>query len=196
MNHRKKLDTLLAEYRHQRRLEREEREAAAKARAEVKHLEEAQRLTQAVAQAVQLRAHERVAAVVTKCLEAVFDDPYTFTIRFERKRGKTEARFVFTRAGVVIENALDECGGGVIDVAAFALRLACLVLTRPQKRKLVVLDEPFKFVSPDYQHRVKEMLMTVAEEMQVQFLMVTNVPAIACGKVVHLSKGPLSNSPK
>jgi len=147
--------------------------------------EEAKKIIQQVGQALQTEAHERLAGVVTRCLEAVFDEPYEFKIIFEQKRGQTEARLVFIRDGMEI-NPMDAAGGGVVDVAAFALRLSCIMLKRPAVRRLLVLDEPFRFVSANYRDRVRQMLESLSKKMGIQILMVTHIPELVTGKVVEL----------
>lgn len=145
----------------------------------------AQEALQGIAAAVQDAAHARIAGVVSECLGAVFDDPYEFRILFNRARGRTEARLVFVRDGQEI-NPIDSSGGGVIDVAAFALQVACLMLSRPPARRVMVLDEPFKFVSARYVPRVREMLERLSEELRIQFIMVTHIPELRCGKVIEV----------
>jgi len=152
---------------------------------EIEALEEAQALAQLVAQQIQSQAHSQIADTVTKCLEAVFDEPYIFKIQFERKRGKTEARLVFERDGLEVD-PLTASGGGVVDVAAFALRLSCLLLARPPVRRLLCLDEPFRFVSVGLRGRVRVLLENLADEMGVQILMVTHDPQLRAGKVLKI----------
>lgn len=148
---------------------------------------EAQEIIQAVAQTIQNQAHERIAHVVSKCLAAVFDEPYTFEIGFERKRGRTEAKLILSRDGLELGNPMDAAGGGVIDVAAFALRLSCLLLSKPARRRLLVLDEPFKFVHPpERRPLLVAMLELLADEFNVQFLIVTGIDELKCGKVIEL----------
>lgn len=149
--------------------------------------QEAQQIVQAVAETVQREAHSRIAGVVSHCLAAVFDDPYEFQIRFEQARGRTEAKLVFVRDGLEV-NPIDACGGGVVDVAAFALRLSCLMLARPARRLVVVLDEPFKFVSADRRPRVRAMLEGLAKDMGVQFITVTHIEELRCGTVVEVEQ--------
>jgi len=149
------------------------------------YAEEAQNILQHISQAIQQEAHDRISDVVSRCLEAIFDEPYTFKIKFERKRGKTEANLIFERNELEID-PLTASGGGVIDVAAFALRLACLILTRPNARRLLVLDEPFRFLSSEYRSRVKNLLETLSEEMNIQFIQVTHINALRCGKVIEI----------
>jgi len=148
---------------------------------------EAQRVIQTVAQAIQQKVHERIAAVVTRCLNAVFDDPYQFKIVFEKKRGKTEAVLTFIRDGMVLDNPLDEVGGGVTDVAALALRLACILLTRPVARRLLVLDEPFsKIRGEENRRRTRAMLVRLADEMGLQIILNTDIAEFSLGTVVEM----------
>lgn len=149
------------------------------------HARTAQELLQQVAQAVQQKAHERISHVVSSCLSAVFDEPYTFKIEFERKRGKTEARLLFTREGLEVD-PLTASGGGCVDLASFALRLACLVLHRPRLRQVLFLDEPFKNVSKGYRDNVRAMLEQVCREMKVQVIMVSHDEVYEAGKIIEL----------
>lgn len=171
-------DTLaLSRSQEAERLERSQRR--------LKHAQQAQEVLQLLAQAVQQKAHERIAHVVSSCLSAVFDDPYEFHIEFERKRGRTEASLRFRRRGLEVD-PLTASGGGVVDVAAFALRIACLIMHRPRLSRVLVMDEPFKFVSAQYQEGVREMLEQISKEMKVQIVLVTHDLNLATGKVLEL----------
>ncbi len=148
---------------------------------------DAQKLIQEVAEKVQEAAIKRISSVVSRCLEAVFgEDAYKFVIRFKQQRGKTEASLNFVRDGLEIEDPQEATGGGVIDVAAFSLRLAALMLSMPVKRRLLVLDEAFRFVSVGYRPAIRELLETLAEEMGIQFLIVTHSAELVCGKVIEI----------
>ena len=144
-----------------------------------------QELAQIVAQGVQQRAHSMIAKVVSQCLETIFDEPYEFQIVFERKRGKTEARLIFQRDGMEID-PMTSSGGGVLDVAAFALRLAAITLTKPHARRIIIMDEPFRFVSEAFRSRIKDMLESLAEEYGFQFIMVTHIKELICGRNIAL----------
>lgn len=163
----------------------EERHAADGAEKRAVDVLSARRLLQAVAVSVQQSAHRQIGSVVSRCLEAVFDDPYEFRVDFVEKRGKTEAELRFDRGGMVVD-PMSASGGGVVDVAAFAARLACLVLSRPPRRRLLVLDEPFRFVSRNLRPRIRRLIETLAEEMKVQFVLVTHDPQLVVGKVEEM----------
>ena len=143
-------------------------------------------VAQAVAQEVQERAHRQIADVVSRSLEAVFDEPYSFKIKFEQKRGRTEASLVFDREGEEVD-PMTASGGGVIDVASFALRISCLMLSRPPLRRLIVADEPFRFVSAEYRPRVRALVETLAKEMDCQFVIVTHQEEMKMGTVVEVT---------
>lgn len=180
------LDRKLGEYNHAIRQGREEELNQKRLKAKGQDLLQAQQFLQEVAETVQNQAHRRIASVVSRCLEAVFqEDAYEFRIEFSKKRGRTEARLLFLRDGMDVDPT-EAAGGGVVDVAAFALRLACLCLSRPQRRKLLLLDEPFRFVSAEYRTAVKELVETLAKEMNMQFVIVTHSPDLVTGKVVEL----------
>lgn len=183
--YRRQIDKLLAQRSHAAQQIRAEKLALTEARQNVANIERAQQIVAQIAQGVQQQAHDQIAAVVSKCLQAVFDDPYTFKIHFDRKRGKTEARLVFIRDGHEL-SPTSGSGIGVVDVASFALRLACLMLTQPQRRKLVIMDEPFKHLDDGHSARVGQLLKKLAEEMGVQFFLVTHSPMLKTGKVIEL----------
>lgn len=137
--------------------------------------------------AVQTRVHQVIAGLVTRCLHAVFEsDPYDFKIEFVKRRNKTEADLYFERNGH--RHDYTQVGGGVLDVAAFALRLATLVLRRPPLRKVLVMDEPFKMVSERGGNldRMKDLLIQLSQETGFQFVLVTHSQKFECGKVIRL----------
>lgn len=162
-----------------------EEKALASAENEVETARSAQEIIQFVAQAVQQKAHERVAKVVSSCLASVFDEPYQFSIEFVRKRGRTEARLRFTRKGLTVD-PMEASGGGMIDVAAFALRVACLIMHRPRLRQLLVLDEPLKFLSAEYHENARAMIEQIAKDLKIQFIIVTHNPVLATGQIIKL----------
>lgn len=145
-----------------------------------------QQLLQNVAEKVQNVIYKKIDAVVTKCLTAIFDDPYGFKMIFEQKRNKTEARMVFTKNGYEFD-PMEASGGGVVDVAAFALRVASLIISKPKLRRLIVIDEPFKFVSAEYHERCRELLLTLSKEFDIQFIIVTHIKDLVCGKKVNIN---------
>lgn len=165
---------------------KEEQRELDKAETSIQRTQEAQEILQHLAQAVQQKAHQKISEVVSLCLKAVFgEDAYEFYIEFERRRGKTEAILKFKR-GELDADPLSATGGGVVDVAAFALRVSCLMLHRPKLSKLIVLDEPFKFVSAQYRDKVRMMLEELSQDLKIQIVQVTHSEELTAGKIIEL----------
>lgn len=90
---------------------------------------EARVLFQKAAQDTQKKLEYHISNLVTTALSTVFDDPYNFQLEFVQKRGKTEADLWFVRENRKI-NPIDASGGGAVDIASFALRVAFWSLTK------------------------------------------------------------------
>jgi DNA repair exonuclease SbcCD ATPase subunit len=163
----------------------EERKFLKSAKRKLRTASQAQTIIQEVAKLVQNNAHKRICSLVTQCLKLVFDDPYTFTVRFEKKRNKTEASFLFLRGGDEFDPD-DSIGGGVLDIVSFALRLSSLCMRVPPRRRVMVLDEPFKFVSNDKRGRVADMLMMLSEKLEIQFIITTHSKRLRIGKIYEI----------
>jgi len=161
-----------------------ETKAIEKSRETEKDILTAQALAQTVAESVQQQAHKRIAQLVSKCLKAIYqEDAYEFVIEFDRKRGKTEANLVFMKDNHKVDPR--ECGGQ-LDIASFALRLSCLMLSRPQKRRILFLDEPCRFVDKYRIENVRTLLLTLAKEMEFQIVLTTHNVHLQAGKVVEI----------
>ena len=127
-------------------------------------------------------AQARISNVVSKSLK-VFGD-YEFRISFASKRGGTAATFILIKEGIEVDPM--DCGGGVIDVIAFALRLSVLMARKPKARPILFLDEPFKFVSENYRSAVGDMLEQLSEALDFQFIIVTHIPELFRGNIIEV----------
>ena len=180
-----KIDKLLVQ--HQIAVEIVDREISALAVSEeqLADAESARSIVQQVGQAVQQEVHQRLSALVTRCLQLVFGDAYEFRLEFDRKRNRTEAVSQFIKDGVVVD-PMTASGGGVVDVASFALRLSAVLMTRPPLRRLLVLDEPFRFVSAEYRPKVRALVDVLSKETGVQIILVTHLDSFKLGTEVRL----------
>lgn len=156
-----------------------------KAKEEATGAAEAVIFVQEISKSIQRAAHQKIATLVSKCLAAIFDEPYEFKINFESKRGRTEATLSFIRNGVAFD-PISSTGGGVVQLAAFALRLSCLLASSPPPRRLLVLDEPFNNVSSEYRGKVRDLLETLADELNFQFIIITHHPEYELGTTITL----------
>ncbi|MBW2632195.1 MAG: AAA family ATPase [Deltaproteobacteria bacterium] len=143
-------------------------------------------ILQQASEQIQRQAHEQIAKTITQCLQFVFGDSYSFCIKFERKRNRTQACLQLLKDGNIIADPANEDSGGVLSVASFALRLSCLFLHKPTLQKVLILDEPFSHVSKKYLSRVRELLERLSQEFGCQIIMVTHISELQIGKVVEL----------
>ena len=151
-----------------------------------KTYEQAAQLLKDLYEQTQERFHKQIMQIVTYCLSEIFGaDAYTFRIIFEQKRNQVEARMVFIRDGEEFD-PVQASGGGCLDIAAFALRLATVYLTRKTIRSLMILDEPFRYLSVDYRPKIAALLEKLSTEFDFQFIMITHIPELAIGKVHRL----------
>lgn len=163
-----------------------EEQALTEVHQDLQDTQAAQEIIQHLAQEIQQQACGRIAALATNCLRAVFErEAYAVKIDFRRLRGKTEAEVYFARGGHRIV-PLMASGGGPVDVASFALRLAAVLLSRPPLRRILCLDEPFRFVSENYRPAVRVLLERLATEQVTQIIMITHDRELACGDIIEL----------
>ena len=142
----------------------------------LKLVEQAQVFLQKVAQSTQEKLKFQIEDIVNLALESVFPNEYEFKIEFNVSRGKTDAELVFLdkRTGQTID-PMEASGGGVIDLTCFALRISAWALESGTDN-LIILDEPFKFVSKDLVSRAGDILKKLSEKMKLQVVMVTHIP--------------------
>lgn len=138
------------------------------------NIEQAQKIIQTVAKQTQQELEYHISELVSLALSAVFDDPYSLNLEFVEKRGKTEAEITFERAGEKI-SPIQASGGGAVDVASFALRVALWNLRRRATRNTIVLDEPMKFLSKNLLPKAGEMIKELSEKLGLQFIIVSHL---------------------
>lgn len=121
----------------------------------------------------QLEYH--LAEQVSMAMDAVFDDPYQLKLNFQEKRGKTEVEILFARRDMEFP-PIGSAGGGAIDVACFALRIAYWSMRQDMKvRPLLLLDEPFsQLKGEDANRRALIILNELAHKINLQIISVSD----------------------
>ena len=135
------------------------------------YLEAAQAFIQQVAKDTQEQLRFMISDVVNLALDTCFPDEYIFNVNFEIKRGKTEASLSFIKNGIEVD-PMEASGGGVVDLASFALRIAAWSLGR--SNNTIILDEPFRFLSKDLHAQAGMILKKLSEHLKLQIVMVTH----------------------
>ena len=141
----------------------------------IKLLEQAQMFLQKVAQDTQSQLKFQIEDIVNLALETCFPNEYEFQLQFNIARGKTDAELVFLsqKTGRPID-PMNASGGGVVDLTAFALRIASYALEQGVDN-VIILDEPFRFISRDLQARAGEILKSLSTKLGLQIVMVTHI---------------------
>lgn len=139
---------------------------------------DAQAFLQDVAQKTQSKLKLQIEDIVNLALETCFPNEYEFRIDFNVSRGKTEAELIFLSklTGNKID-PMNASGGGVVDLTSFALRIACYTL-QYNTNNVIVLDEPFRFISRDLQDKAGQILKSLSQKLGLQIIMVTHIPEL------------------
>jgi DNA repair exonuclease SbcCD ATPase subunit len=116
--------------------------------------------------------------IATLAMESVFEDPYQLQVEFVQRRNKTECDLYFVRNEEKID-PLTASGGGAVDVASFALRIASWSMNRPHTRPVIILDEPLRFLSVDLQERASIMIKEISKKLGLQFIIITHEQTLA-----------------
>lgn len=135
--------------------------------------EMAQAFLQQVAKETQEQLKFHLQDLVQTALDTVFPAVYTFKIDFNLARGRTEAVMYLDKDGEKVDPET-ACGGGVVDVMSFALRIASWSIGRTAP--VIIMDEPFKFLSAGLRPLMGEILRGIIDRLQLQILMVTHDP--------------------
>ena len=150
--------------------------------------EEAREIIRKVGMDTQSELQVSISDITSLALEAVFPDPYELKVEFIQRRNKTECDLYFERDGNRVD-PLTASGVGAVDVAAFALRIASWSMSVPHSRNTIILDEPFRFLSENYQEQAAMMLKQISSKLGIQLIIVTHEPTLttAADRVFNVS---------
>jgi hypothetical protein len=186
-----KVNSLVADYTHTKRKLEEGETEFTNAKNNLEDSLKAQEILQHIAENTQNVAHKHIAGVVSRVMKGVFgEDAYEFKIDFVKRRGKTEAEIKFIKDDLVLDDPKNESGGGAIQVAAFALRVACLLLSVPVLRRVLCFDEPLLHVNGvEYRNRISGMLRDLSNELGIQFIIASDMDWLkSAGKEINLEE--------
>jgi len=139
----------------------------------LRRCEQAREIIRIVGMETQKQLQYHISDITSLALEAVFPDPYELEVEFIERRNKTECDLYFVRGDMRVD-PLTASGVGAVDVAAFALRIASWSMAKPHSRNTIILDEPFRFLSVDYQEKASIMLQTLSQKLGIQFIIITH----------------------
>lgn len=112
------------------------------------------------------------AIIVSEGLSHVFGEELELKIVPSTKSDMDAVEFIMIKDGEE-EDVMDGQGGGYIGIIAFLLRVLLILASRPLLRLLLVMDEPFAHVSPEYRQPLAEMAAALIDRLGFQVIMVT-----------------------
>ena len=130
-----------------------------------------------VARLTQEKVKEYIETLTTMAIRAVFDSDFEFLVEFKISRNKSECYFSVKEDGFEYVPK-DDDGGGLIDIISFALRVVLYSLEKPRSRRVIILDEPFKWTGK-LMGRAGEMIKEISEKLGIQIIMVTHEPELS-----------------
>lgn len=148
-----------------------------KAKGELTELDRARTVVNEVQNLTYDALRRYVEEVVSLALSTVYGPRYGFDLDLEIKRGQSEAVPWITKGGDRF-SPRNEVGGGVLDVASVAFRLALWSIREPKSAPVFVLDEPARFLSRDKQEMFGEVLKKLSTMLGLQILMVSHSDGI------------------
>lgn len=129
----------------------------------------------------QQAAQRQVEALVTRGLQTVFSEEYSFHIEQSMYGARPEVNFLVRSTlsdGKVIEtDVLSSRGGGLASVVGFLLRVVISLLSRKAEETVFFLDETFGMLSKEYEGRMAEFIRELADKTGLQFVLVTHSDA-------------------
>jgi len=149
------------------------KEIIAENQKELKRFEKAREVIKLVGIETQKQLQSHIGDITIMALESVFPDPYKLELEFIERKNKTECSIFFVRDGKR-RDPLSASGIGAVDVATFALRVASWSMQNPRSRNVIILDEPMKNVSIEYQEKTSQMIKEISEKLGLQMIIVTH----------------------
>lgn len=134
-------------------------------------------LNQAVG-TVQSNFKEAVESLVTMAIRSIFNRPFDFKLKFEEKRNQMEAHPIIEEKinednKRIYKNLEDDLGGSILDIIGFVFNIIIFSLSSPQKRNVLLLDEPFKFTGA-LAILAGKVLREISQKRNIQFIIVTH----------------------
>lgn len=140
-----------------------------------RQLEQATAIAKEVGLKTQQQLQFHISDIVTMAFEACQID-YEFVVDFVERRNKTECDLLFKK-GDNLQDPIDSSGGGAVDVAAFALRIASWTMQTPRTRNVIIFDEPLRYLSADKQPFAGQLFKELSQKLGLQFIIVTHEEA-------------------
>lgn len=130
---------------------------------------------QEVAQETQQNLENHISNLVSLALKAVSPEFPNFIAEMKIRRNQLECDFWFEKDGYRVPPK-NSVGGGPKNVASFALVVSYWAMDK--NRATLILDEPFRDVSPDLQPNIGDMLRMISDKLNLQLIIVSHADMV------------------
>jgi predicted ATPase len=113
----------------------------------------------------------RLSNIGTLALKSIDKNFPELVAKIEIRRNQTEIDFFFKEFGV-LQKPLDSSGYGAINIACYGLKISFWTLDK--NRHIMILDEPFKDLSPDLQQKASDMVKMIIDKFELQHIIVSH----------------------
>lgn len=141
----------------------------------------------AVLDALQKKEHERTVGAYEQLLSALMQDvlpgPRELVMDLHTHGGVPALDLYIRKGNGPLEDALHGTGGSVTNILSAGLRAIALV--RSGKRRFMVMDEADCWIKPAWAPRFAEVIQQLAEELNVQILMISHHPETLFPMIRH-----------
>jgi len=144
---------------------------------EVEVLEHTSDVLKILFETVKKKSVESIEKLVTHALNSVWESDYEFKITTHERGTLSTNRFTLYKDGNE-SDIIDGHGGGVVNIVAFILRLIFTLRMSDQLRPVLILDEPFAFVSENYHDKIGQLLLELIDKLDIEIIMVSHQPTI------------------
>ena len=149
--------------------------------------EKARVILQTVAQNTLSNLEFHISNLGTLALKSVSPDFPELSATITIRRNQTEVDFLFKEFGKE-QKPLDSSGYGAVNIVCYALRVSFWSLNK--NRNVMILDEPFRDLSPDLQHKASEMVAMISKKYNLQHILISHSENLnySADRTFHVTK--------
>ena len=127
------------------------------------------------------------ASLVTEALSSIFEKDIRFKINLYSYRNEPAIDVSVIESDLEIDPQ-KSCGGGLNDIISFVIKIIFIHLKKSSK--IIILDEPLKFLSRDYIEQSSNFIRNISKRMNIQIIVVSHKPdfELGCDKLITIEK--------
>lgn len=173
--YRESLDSLLVERKILQRDLTSNRTQYDELQVQIEELKTFSEVLQAASKLMYANLSVRLGNIITEGLTLVFPETdYRFAVEFVERRNQIETDLYLVDSEGNQYDPVHSVGGGITDFIALLLRITYIALSK--SKKVIIADEPSKFISRDKIGDATKFLAKVCEDLGFDLIVVTHIP--------------------